>query len=310
MKRALAVVCGATGSGKSFLALELARRFSGEIINCDSLQVYRYFNVGTAKLSLAERGGIRHHLIDAVEPGEGFTAGDFCRLCREALAEISGRGSLAILCGGTGFYIRALLDGLSPGPPRDEGLRNRLSKLEARQPGRLHRLLHRWDAASAARIHAHDVPKLIRAIEICVQSRGSASAQPPRTALRGYGVFKLGLFPERGALYQLLDRRCEEMLRGELIEEIESILAAGVPIHAKPFESIGYKQALAVIEGRMSFDAALAEMQRDTRRYAKRQMTWFRHEPGLEKLEGFGTEPNTIARAAAAVEDWLDRGGC
>jgi tRNA dimethylallyltransferase len=163
----LVAVAGPTGSGKSELALEIAERFSGEIVNCDSLQVYRYFNIGTAKLPLEARRGIPHHLIDIVDPDELFTAGEYARLARQAIGEISARGKLPVVAGGTGFYLRALIDGLFEGPARDQALRDRLAAREARRPGSLHHLLRRFDPAAARAIHANDVPKVTRALEVC-----------------------------------------------------------------------------------------------------------------------------------------------
>lgn len=304
--RPLLAVCGPTGSGKSALAIELASRFDGEIINSDSMQVYRGFDVGTAKLPFSERKGIQHHLIDAVEAVKGFTAGDFARSGRAALADITERGKLPIVCGGTGFYLRALIDGLSPAPSRDEPLRASLSEAEGRRRGVLHRWLRRVDPDSATRIHANDLAKVIRALEICIVSKRSASAQQPPDRLEGYNVLKLGLFPARETLYKVLNGRCEEMFDGGLLREIQGLLESGVPRSAKPFESLGYKEGLAFLEGTLSREDALDQMKRDTRRYAKRQITWFRHEPGIQIIEGFGTERNAQDAAFRLVARLLD----
>jgi tRNA dimethylallyltransferase len=299
----LVALVGPTGSGKSHLAVHLARRFGGEIVNCDSVQVFRLFNIGTAKTPEAERGGIPHHLIDALNPDQVFTAGDYSRAGREFLQEISGRGCLPVVTGGTGFYLRALIDGLAPGPARDENLRVRLLARERRRPGSLHRLLRRFDKTTAARIHENDTPKLIRAVEICLASRKPAAEvfAGGRDALEGYRVIRLGLFPDREQLYDRLERRLEAMFAGGLLEETAAILAMGYSENAKPFESIGYKQAVQVLKGELSLKEALFYARRDTRRYAKRQMTWFRQEPGLEIFRGFGDDP-AVARA---VEDRL-----
>ena len=297
MTRPLLVISGPTGSGKSSLAIRLASEFRGEVINCDSLQVYRQFEIGTAKLPVSERGGIPHHLIDVVDADESFTAGDFQRLGREALTKISEKGALPIVAGGTGFYLRALIDGLSPGPPREEALRKRLSAREQRRPGSLHRLLRRLDPVSAGRIHARDTPKLIRALEVRLISSQPISIQPPRDRLEGYRVGKLALFPPREQLYEALEHRCEQMIACGLIEEVQSLLASGASRTSRPFESLGYKEVLAMLDGQMSPLEALEQMKRDTRRYAKRQMTWFRHEPGVHILEGFGTDPVIVEQA-------------
>jgi tRNA dimethylallyltransferase len=294
MKTPLVVICGPTGSGKSGLAVDVAldsaatQQCTGEVINCDSLQFYRQFDIGTAKLPESQRGGIRHHLIDVADPAKGFTAGDFSALGRQVLAEITGRGALPIVAGGTGFYLRALIDGLSPAPVRDEELRLRLSAREKRRSGSLHRILRRLDPVSARRIHARDIPKLIRAIEIRMLSDHKRSEQPAPEPLEDYRILKIGLFPPRDRLYQALDRRCADMFDAGLLREIEAILASGVPPDAKPFEALGYKEGLACVEGRISREEALALMQRDTRRYAKRQITWFRHEAEIVSFAGFG----------------------
>ena len=290
-------VSGPTGSGKSDLALHLCRQLDGEVINCDSLQVYRYFNIGTAKLPPEERQGVPHHLIDFLPPDAVFTAGDFARQARAAARDIAARGRLPVVAGGTGFYLRAMLDGLSPGPERDARLRQRLLDRETRRRGSLHRLLRRLDPPSAARIHANDLPKVMRALEIRINSPNAASDQPPREALAGFHILKIGLMPPRDELYRRLDRRCETMFERGLVEETAAILARGYDRGLKPFESLGYKQALAVLEGRMTPEEALADTRQQTRRYAKRQMTWFRRERNMLQFAAFGDDP--AARLAA-----------
>ena len=303
-------VAGPTASGKSDLALHLAEVLQGEIVNCDSLQVFRGFDIGTAKLPEGARRGIAHHLIDTHDAGEVFTAGEFAREARRAIAGITARGKLPILAGGTGFYLRSLIHGLSPGPRRDEGLRGRLGAREERRPGSLHRLLRRFDPASAARIHPHDVPKTMRALEICLLSRQPATAvlARDRDALTGYRVLKIGLFPPRETLYQRIEVRTERMFREGLVAEVESLLAGGVPADAKPFESLGYRQALQVVRGGMSVEEAQAETALRTRQYAKRQMTWFRREPGMETVEGFGDDPAVMARITDRVREFAAGG--
>jgi tRNA dimethylallyltransferase len=301
-ERPLVAVAGPTGSGKSDLALDLAQRFDGEIVNCDSLQVYRYFDIGTAKLPAAERRGVAHHLIDILDPDELFTAGEYARLARETIEAISQRGRLPILAGGTGFYLRALLDGLFDGPSRDPGLRARLALREQRRPASLHRLLTRFDSATARKIHPHDVPKVTRALEVCLLTRRPVSElfQQGRNGLRGYRTLKLGLLPDRDALYQRLDQRCAAMFEQGLVEEVRHILGLGFAAESKPFESHGYKQALQTIRGELNVREAVFYAQRNTRQYAKRQLTWFRREPGLVWLKGFADAPGIR-------EDALDR---
>ncbi len=307
----LVVVAGPTGSGKSELSLHLAARFGGEVVNCDSIQVYRFFNIGAAKLGADEQRGIPHHLIDIANPAEVFTAGDFARCGRPVLREIAARGHLPIVTGGTGLYLRALIDGLAPAPPRDEDLRARLRRREMARAGSVHRLLRRFDPVTAVRIHARDTPKVIRAVEICLfargANRGSASAvfAAGRDRLEGFRVLKLGLFPNREALYARLESRMRAMFAAGLQEETASILARGYGETCKGFESIGYKQAMQALKGELSPRDALFYATRETRRYAKRQMTWFRQERDLEILSGFGDNPEIIAQAEARVAAFL-----
>jgi tRNA dimethylallyltransferase len=304
---ALIAVAGPTGSGKSELSLRLAERFGAEIINCDSVQVFKYFNIGTAKLPESAWRGIPHHLIDALEPGQVFTAGDFARRARVILHEITGRSHLPIVVGGTGFYLRALVEGLAPGPARDTELRARLAAREARRPGSVHRLLRRFDPVTAARMHPNDVPKAMRALEICLRARRPATEvfAGGRDVLTGYRVLKIGLFPDRQKLVARLESRVEAMFAGGLVAETEAILGRGVAAGAKPFESIGYKQALQVVRGELSVKDAIFYSKRDTRRYAKRQMTWFRQERGLEVVRGFGDEDQVVEQVTARVAEFL-----
>jgi tRNA dimethylallyltransferase len=297
----LVAVAGPTGCGKSALALAIATAFGGEVVNCDSLQVYRYFDIGTAKLPLPERRGIPHHLLDVANPDELFTAGEYARLARAAIADISDRGRLPVVAGGTGFYLRALLDGLFEGPARDQALRDRLALREARRPGSLHRLLRRLDRESASKIHANDVPKL----EVCLLTRRPVSQmyREGRDALQGYRTLKIGLWPDREALYASLDERCAGMFREGLIDEVERILAMGYPAACKPFEAHGYKQALQLLKGELNGKEAVFYAQRNTRNYAKRQMTWFRKETGMEWLKGFGDAAE--GRALDLVREFL-----
>jgi tRNA dimethylallyltransferase len=303
----LVAIAGPTGSGKSELSLRLARLFDGEVVNCDSVQIYRYFDLGTAKLTEADRRSIPHHLIDIADPDELFTAGDFARVGRPILADIAAQGRLPVVTGGTGFYLRALIDGLAPGPQRDENLRTGLRQRESRRPGSIHRLLRRLDPPTAARIHANDVPKVMRALEICLSARRPATDvfAAGRDPLQGFRVLKIGLFPDREQLYSRLAQRMEKMFAAGLIEETASIRARGYAETCKPFESIGYKQALQAIHGELSPRDALFYAARETRRYAKRQMTWFRQEPGIEFVSGFGDDPAIIEKVEDRVRLFL-----
>jgi tRNA dimethylallyltransferase len=300
-------IAGPTGAGKSELALRVAGEFGGEVVNCDSLQIYRYFDIGTAKLTAAEMRGVPHHLIDILDPDQVFTAGEYARLGRAALAAISGRGKLPVVAGGTGFYLRALFEGLFRGPARDTALRERLAARERRKPGSLHRLLGRLDAAAAARIHPNDVPKVMRALEVCVLARRPVTEmfREGRDRLEGFRTLKMGLAPDRDELYRRLDERCRHMFESGLVEEAQSILDRGFSPEAKPFESHGYRQAVQMLRGGLNAKEALFFAQRNTRNYAKRQMTWFHKEPDMEWLKGFGEEAHIQDAALARVREFL-----
>ncbi|MGP0072000.1 MAG: tRNA (adenosine(37)-N6)-dimethylallyltransferase MiaA [Bryobacteraceae bacterium] len=304
----LPVVLGPTGSGKSDLSLSIARALDGEIVNCDSVQVYRGFDVGTAKVPLAERQNVPHHLIDIVEPTDLFTAGDYARRAEAVIREISARGRIAVLVGGTGFYLRGLLEGLSPGPARDDALRARLLEREQRRPGSLHRILVRLDPASALRIHPNDKNKTMRALEVRLLEGAPLTAmfERGRAPLQGFVPVKIGLDPPRDLLYIRLNERAQRMFfpevsRESLADEVRRLLSAGVPPGAKPFESLGYKQALQMLQGRSTAEQALESTQQETRRYAKRQQTWFRREHGVHWIAGFGNDPRVQAEALAIL---------
>ena len=300
-QRPLAVlILGPTGSGKTALSVALAERLGGEIVSCDSVAVYRGMNVGTAKPTADERARAPHHLIDIAEPDEPFTAGDYSRRARIALREIAARGRLPIVTGGTGLYLRALTEGLFAGPARQEDLRERLRR-SARKRGSawLHRLLARLDAASVARIHANDAPKLIRAIEVCMAGRRPMSDVLARDPLTGFRLLRIGLNPPRAALYERLNRRCAEMFAAGLIEETRGLLARYGPL--KALDSLGYRQARAVLSGEVSEAAAIAAAQQGHRNYAKRQMTWFRREPDVHWIEAFGDDEGTVHAAAKLI---------
>jgi tRNA dimethylallyltransferase len=300
----LIAILGPTGAGKSDLAVFLAQALcgeaNGEIVNCDSVQVYRGLDIGSAKTPHAARLGIPHHLIDIVDPGADLTAGEYARIARQLLEDAKAREALPILAGGTGFYLRALIDGLSPMPGRDEDLRVRLSAIARRRPLALHRILRLRNPVHAARIHPNDHQKLIRAIEVISQAE-----MPPRQPLTGFRVLKLALNPERTELYVRLNQRCEAMFANGLLEETSQLLASGVPSNAKSLQSLGYKQALQVLEAGMPLALALNECQTKTRQYAKRQLTWFRAESGVEWLNGFGTDPAIQTAALIRIREFL-----
>ena len=295
-------------SGKSALAVHLARLFDGEVVNFDSLQLYRGLDIGTAKTPLDERHGVPHHCLDLLDPADVFNAGAWAALARTLLAEITGRHRLPILAGGTGFYLRALFDGLSDGPARSDEMRGRLMRRQQSRTGSLHRILARLDPPVAARIHPNDVNKTIRALEICLLARQPATAlfQQGKTALRGYRALKLALDPDRSALRERIALRSRRMFDLGLADEVRGLLERGVPHDAKAFESIGYRQALALLDGRMTLEQAVEDTRIATAQYAKRQCTWFRKEPGVLRLAGFGDDPAVAERAREAVTSLLE----
>jgi tRNA dimethylallyltransferase len=302
--RPLLIVAGPTASGKSSLALHLAQTFDGELVNCDSLQLYRGFDIGTAKTPIAERLGIPHHLLDAMGPQEISSAGEYARMARTVLEDISDRGHVPVVVGGTGFYLRALLDGLPELPLRDEALRHRLMAREERRPGGLHRILSRLDPAAAARIHATDIQKLTRALEIRVLTREALPPPSEAEPLTGYEMVLLGLDPPREQLTEAIARRTLDMFAAGLLDEVRRLLADGCTGEEKPFEALGYKQALAHLRGEMTLEDAIESTTIETRQYAKRQRTWFRRETRIQWLAGFGSDPviqqqaNEIVRKA------------
>lgn len=304
----LVVLLGPTGSGKTTLSLALARTFSGEIISCDSVAVYRGMEIGTAKPTPGERLAVPHHLIDILPPDQPFTAGDYSRRAREILKEITARHRLPIVTGGTGLYLRALLDGLFQGPQRSEELRGRLRAGAGRHaPGWLHRVLRRLDLAAAALIHPNDQPKLIRAIEVCLTARRPMTTawQDGRNPLAGYRILRLGLDPPRPELYARLNARAADMFSQGLLEETSALLAQ-YSESPRAFDSLGYRQARAVLRGELSEAAAIAATQQAHRNYAKRQLTWFRREPGVHWLSGFGDDPAVVTDACHRIEEVLD----
>jgi tRNA dimethylallyltransferase len=297
------VILGPTASGKTALSLALAQKFNGEIVNCDSVAVVREFNVGTAKPSGPERARAPHHLFDAINPTQTMTAGEYARQARQVLREINQRGRLPIVVGGTGLYLRALLEGLFPGPQRSEELRERLRKSAAnRGPDHLHRILQRLDRAAAKKVHANDVPKLIRAIEVCLASRQKMSElwQQGRDPLRGFRILRLGLDPDRAALYDRINQRARHMFETGLIQETQHLLQK-YGTTARPLASLGYKQAVQLLRGELTQEQAIQAAQQAHRNYAKRQMTWFRREPEVQWLKGFGDDPQIQQEALRCV---------
>jgi tRNA dimethylallyltransferase len=303
----LVVVLGPTASGKTALSLALAEHFNGEIVNCDSVAMYREFDLGTAKPTASERVRAPHHLLDCVAPSSHFTAGEYARQARRVLEEIKVRGHLPILVGGTGLYLRALLEGLFPGPQRSEDLRERLrERAEGRGSNYLHRILRRLDRAAAEKIHANDTPKLIRAIEVCLASREKMTElwQRGRDPLRGFRVLRLGLDPDRQALYDRINRRAQQMFDAGLVEETQGLVEKYGDT-ASPLSALGYRQAVQFLCGELTREQAVQAAQQAHRNYAKRQMTWFRREPEVHWLRGFGDEAQIQHEAVTRMETAL-----
>jgi len=307
----LLAIVGPTAAGKSALALALAERWNGEIVNYDSVQLYRGFDIGAGKVPPSERRGVPHHLLDVAEPDQVFTAGDYRREALRALESIRERRRLPVLAGGTGLYLRALLLGLFEGPRRSESLRARLKAMAERHRRRidrscrgseggqnggefLHRLLRRLDPAAAARIHARDQQKILRAIEVCLLARQPmyGMLERGRTGLHGFNVIKIGLSPDRARLRERIDRRVERMFAAGLLDEARRAIELPDGPRLKPLEALGYRQACAVLRGEITREDAVRETQAATRQYAKRQITWFRRETGVTWFAGFGDDPD------------------
>jgi tRNA dimethylallyltransferase len=303
----LLVIVGPTGSGKTALSLALALEFQGEIVNCDSVAMYREFEIGTAKPTAAERQLVPHHLLDIIGPTGFVTAGDFAREARTCLAEIKDRRRLPIVAGGTGLYLRALIDGLFPGPQRMEKLRTRLLETANERGNKyLHGILRRLDPVAAERIHAHDVPKVIRAIEVCMASQQPMTElwKQGQDPLTGFRILRLGLDPERQSLYQRINRRAQKMFDQGLVEETLS-LSQKYGEAAPSLNALGYKQAMQFLKNEISREDAIKAAQQANRNYAKRQLTWFRRDPDANWLKGFGDEEETIAQAKKIVAEEL-----
>lgn len=299
----LLVLLGPTASGKTSLSLFLAEQLGGEIVSCDSVAVYRELEIGTAKPAPEERRRIPHHMIDIAAPTEQVTAGDYARLARQALGEVSARGHLPIVVGGTGLYLRALLEGLFAGPARSEELRARLRDRAAERGAEyLHRLLQRLDPAAAQSIHANDVPKVIRAVEVSLSARRPMTEmwRQGRDPLRGFRILRIGLNPDRNALYERINARARQMFSAGLIDETQALLKKYGDA-ARPLGSLGYKQAAQYLAGEVTLETAIAAAQQGHRNYAKRQMTWFRREPDVCWLQGFGSDDDVQRKGLELV---------
>jgi len=304
------VLAGPTASGKTALAIRLAERFEGEIVSCDSVAVYREMEIGTAKPTLEERALVPHHMIDVAWPDEQVTAGDYSRLAREALQGITERKRLPIVAGGTGLYLRALIDGLFPAPVARPELRDRLrtrvQKLgPERGPAHLHRILFRLDTVAAKSIHPNDVPKVIRAIEVSLSAPMTEQWKLGRDRLEGYRILRLGLNPQRARLYERINLRAAAMFDRGLIEETSRLIER-YGRDCRALTSLGYAQAAAVLAGEMAREEAVNQAQQGHRNYAKRQMTWFRRDTEMHWLEGLGSDELVIDEALRQVERFLE----
>ncbi len=307
----LVAIVGPTASGKSSLAVALARQLNAEVMACDSTQVYRGFDIGTAKPTLEERDSVPHHLLDLVDPAFPFTAGEYRTRAVAVLEDLRRRSRLPILTVGTGLYLRALLEGLADAPARSEELRARLEAgADARSLQYLHRVLRRLDPEAALRIGSRDRPKMIRAIEVCLLTGRPISEvhRSGRTPLEGYHPIKIGLQPPRAALYDRIERRVHTMLERGWLDEVAGLARNGVPQNSKPFDFIGYSELHAHLEGTVTLEAATKAISQATRRYAKRQLTWFRKEPLVHWLTGFGDDPAVVFAAQQYVVEQMQSG--
>jgi tRNA dimethylallyltransferase len=299
----IVVICGPTGVGKTSAAIALARRFAGEIIGADSLQIYRGLDIGSAKPTSAEQAGVPHHLIDVAAADEPFDAQRYARLAGDAVTRQVAQGRIPFVVGGTGLYIKALVYGLFQAPPRDPGVRLRLqAEVQAQGPAALHRRLAACDPQAAGRIHPRDTFRIVRALETfaatgrpITQLQQEHGFQNPR-----YTALHIGLTRPREDLYARIDRRVEAMLAAGFLEEVRGLLAAGLTPDLKPLQSLGYRHMIAYLQGTLDWDTAVAHMRRDTRRYAKRQLTWFRADPQVHWFQ-----PEDLAPMAALIDAFL-----
>ena len=301
------VVAGPTASGKSRLGMALAKKYRGEILSCDALQIYRGMDIGTAKPATTERESVPHHMLDLRMPGENFSAGDYQRLGREGLRAIRDRERIAFVVGGTGFYLRALIQGLFQGPGRSEELRRRLSRIaERRGVACLYRALQRSDPAIAARIAPTDISRVTRAYEVYLLTGRPMNWWhcQPRNGLEGFRWLKLGIHWPREELYRRIETRVEEMFQAGFVDEVRGLLER-FPAKRDAFKAIGYRQIAGFLAGKISLDDAKEQTKIESRRYAKRQMTWFRGDPEIVWLDATEGEERLLAQAVERIEAFL-----
>ena len=303
-KQIIAIV-GPTAAGKSELGIRIALEVGGEIVNCDSVQVYQEIQIATAKVPVAERQGIPHHLVDFVAPSINFTAADWARAAAEKIKQIEARGNVALLVGGTGFYLRALRQPFFSSPPTDEELRARLTRIRERHgPKSLHRILARFDADEAAKLNARDWPRVQRAIEFCLQTGERISTQRPMREQPPDFADRIRIFalnPPREELYARINARTEQHFANGLVDEVRRLLAAGVPANSNALGAHGYRRVVEFLRGERELDSAIEQTKLDVRHYAKRQLTWFRREPGVEWVDGFGDDTVTAEAVLARL---------
>jgi tRNA dimethylallyltransferase len=300
-------IVGPTASGKSTLAIELALRFNGEIINCDSVQVYKEIEIATAKVPIAERKGIPHHLIDFVPPTVNYTAGEWAREAEQVIEEIESRRRMPLLVGGTGFYLRALRSPFFTSPPTNAGLRKRITAIRERGgPEHLHRLLERIDPIAALRFFPRDWPRVQRALEVRLQTGRSITEQfderpEPHESTRRLRI--LALNPPRNELYERINQRTEMHFAAGLVDEVRSLLDKGVPAQSTALGAHGYRRVVEFLQSKRTLESAVEQTKLDVRHYAKRQLTWFRHEAEVEWIQGFGEENEVLESVLEKLSD-------
>lgn len=310
LRKPIIAIVGPTASGKSELGIEMALQFGGEIINCDSVQVYREIEIATAKVPMNERRGVPHYLIDFVPPHINYTAGDWAREAAQKIEEIEARGHLAFLVGGTGFYLRALREPFFPSPKTNEQLRRRLTEIrEQHGSEHLHKMLRRLDYQSAIKVRERDWPRVQRALEVRIQTgkrmseQSGARAEPPTCAAR---IHVLALLPTRVELYDRINRRAEAHFAAGLVDEVRRLLDKGVPADSNALGAHGYRRVVEYLRGRRTLESAIEQTKLDVRHYAKRQLTWFRREKGVEWLEGFGDQSLVQKRVRNRIEEMMN----
>jgi tRNA dimethylallyltransferase len=300
-------IVGPTASGKSTLGIEAARHLGGEIVNCDSVQVYREIQIATAKVSVEEQRGVPHHLIDFVSPSINFTAADWAREATREIEEIERRGKIALLVGGTGFYLRALRQPFFPSPPTDADLRARLTDIrERRGLEHLHKILRRFDPVEAEKLSVRDWPRVQRAIEVYLQTGEQISAQRPLREPPGEQAARIKVFalnPPRDELYSRINHRTESHFANGLVDEVRRLLDEGVPANSNALGAHGYRRVVEHLRGERDLQSAITQTKLDVRHYAKRQLTWFRREPGVQWINRFGDDPCSRDELLTMLQD-------